>query len=58
MAELKPCPFCGGACGISRKEQSKFTVRQGELVFEQNGYKKLKDRGIDCHIKNKTQTKE
>lgn len=41
MAELKPCPFCGGACGISRKEQSKFTVRQGELLFEQNGYKKL-----------------
>ena len=28
-------------CGISRKEQSKFTVRQGEIVFEQNGYKKL-----------------
>ena len=41
MPELKPCPFCGGACGISRKEQSKFTVRQGELLFEQNGYKKL-----------------
>lgn len=28
-------------CGISRKDQSKFTVRQGEIVFVQNGYKKL-----------------
>lgn len=28
-------------CGISMKEQSKFTVRQCEIVFEQNGYKKL-----------------
>lgn len=28
-------------CGISRKEQSEFTVRQGELVFKKNGYKKL-----------------
>lgn len=28
-------------CGISKREQSKFTVRQGEIVFKQNGYKKL-----------------
>lgn len=66
MAELKPCPFCGGPaeyrdiipgygqgyfyltheirckdCGISREEKSKFTVSQGEIVFVQNGYKKL-----------------
>lgn len=28
-------------CGIGMKEQSRFTIRQDEIVFEQNGYKKL-----------------